>query len=445
MLLRKALRWTVVAVATAVTLCLVVFGLLQTWPGKDFLAAQISRLASNARFTWEINGLGGTVPFDMTAQRLTVTDNEGTWLTLRDVGLDIEPAGLLSKKLHIRLLRVGAWDQARPPSGRSPSLAELLQTPHLPFNLAVDRLVIDRLQLAPPVSGTSVIATLAGGVAFEKGDAHVDLDIHRIDGSPGNVRLALTLAGETPRLSLQLHASDPTGIIADRIFVRTNHVPLALSIDGDGFVSNWHGRLTFSAGPKARADADLALAVSAETALDLSARADVAALLPPALASIIGDRGEIGAACQFRRANPLRPAFVRDRLRHGNRKWRVGGPGAGVAAHLRAELPDLSKLATIAGTDLSGSAVLTAEISGTKQRPVLAADLAASDVEFSGARTKTVAAHIVLTPSGALDDPQTRIAVAGQGRVNAARIVQGGAFVARLGHQIEWSLTECRP
>ena len=54
----------------------------------------------------EFNGLGGTVPFDMTAQRLTVTDNEGTWLTLRDVGLDIDPAGLLSRKLHIRLLRV---------------------------------------------------------------------------------------------------------------------------------------------------------------------------------------------------------------------------------------------------------------------------------------------------------------------------------------------------
>ena len=219
MLLRKALRWTTVAVATAVTLCLVVFGLLQTRPGKDFLAAQISRLASNARFTWGINGLGGTVPFDMTAQRLTVTDNEGTWLTLRDVGLDIDPAGLLSKKLHIRLLRVGAWDQARPPSGPSPSLAELLQTPHLPFNLAVDRLVIERLLLAPPVLGTSVIATLAGGVAFEKGAAHADLDIHRIDGSPGNIRLALTLAGETPKLSLQLHASDPTGIVADRIFV----------------------------------------------------------------------------------------------------------------------------------------------------------------------------------------------------------------------------------
>ena len=68
MLMRKALRWTTVAVATAVALCFVVFGLLQTRPGKDFLAAQISRLASNARFTWEINGLGGTVPFDMTAQ-----------------------------------------------------------------------------------------------------------------------------------------------------------------------------------------------------------------------------------------------------------------------------------------------------------------------------------------------------------------------------------------
>jgi translocation and assembly module TamB len=435
------LRWTVVAVATAVTLCLVVFGLLQTRPGKDFLAAQISRLASNARFTWEINGLGGTVPFDMTAQRLTVTDNEGTWLTLRDVGLNIDPAGLLSKKLHIRLLRVGAWDQARPPSGPSPSLAELLQTPHLPFNLAVDRLVIERLLLAPPVLGTSVIATLAGGVAFEKGAAHAELDIHRIDGLPGNIRLVLTLAGETPKLSLQLHASDPTGIVADRIFVRTDHLPLALSIDGDGFVSNWHGRLTFAAGPKARADADLALAVSAETVLDLSARADVAALLPPALASIIGDRAKLALHANFGEQ------ILLDRLSLATASGTLtgsgafGGPGGGVAAHLRAELPDLAKLPTIAGMGLSGSAVLTAEISGTKQRPVLTADLAASDVEVSGARTKTVAAHIALTPSGALDNPQTRLAADGRGSLNQLAFSKGGAFAARLGHQIEWSLT----
>ena len=40
MLLRKTLRWTAVAVATAVTLCLVVFGLLQTGPGKDFLGPE---------------------------------------------------------------------------------------------------------------------------------------------------------------------------------------------------------------------------------------------------------------------------------------------------------------------------------------------------------------------------------------------------------------------
>ncbi len=185
MLVRKALHWTAIGVATVVALFFITIGLLQTTPGKDFLASRLSRLASNSRFTWAFDGLGGAVPFNMTFRRISVTDDEGTWLTLRDVALDIDPPSLLARKLQITLAHASEWDQARPPSGPPPPLADLLRMLRLPFGMSVDRLQIDRLLLAPPVLGARVAATLAGDVAFRGPTRSAAIDIHRIDGAPG--------------------------------------------------------------------------------------------------------------------------------------------------------------------------------------------------------------------------------------------------------------------
>ena len=228
----------------------------------------------------------------MTFRRIAVTDDEGTWLTLRDVALDIDPAGLYARKLRIRLAKAGEWDQARPPSGQPPPLADLLRMLRLPFGMSVDRLEIDRLLLAPPVLGARVAATLVGDLGFRGPVRNATLDIHRIDGAPGNIALQLTLTGEEPILRLRLHANDPTGLIDDRVFGRTDHLPLTLSLDGNGPLADWHGRLAASASRDAWLNADLALAVSNETALDLSAQGAVAALLPPGVASVVGPCGD---------------------------------------------------------------------------------------------------------------------------------------------------------
>jgi translocation and assembly module TamB len=78
--------------------------------------------------------------------------------------------------------------------------------------------------------------------------AHVTFDLHRIDGSAGNVLLAMELAGATPVLSLRLEAAEPTGILLDRLLGRTDRAPVALSVNGAGPLADWHGRANASAG-----------------------------------------------------------------------------------------------------------------------------------------------------------------------------------------------------
>ena len=436
----KALRRLGLGCVVIAAVLVVAFGLLQTRPGKNLLAAVIARMASTPGSVWNIDRLGGTVPFRMTARKITLSDAAGSWLSLRDIRLDLAAADLLAGRVRVRLARAGEIDQARRPSGPSKPLAEALRVPHLPFAMTVDRLVIDRLALAPPVLGESVVATVAGSLSARGTTAHATLDVHRIDAEPGKIALNMNLSGSEPRLGLRLEASEPTGLVLDRIFGRTDRLPLALSIEGDGPVSDWRGRLTASAGPRARLDADLALAVAKETVVGLSATTDMAPLLPPGLAPLVGDHTTLALHAAFGNRVAI------DRLLFATASGTVtgdaafGGSDDAIAAHLRADLPDFSELAAITGGKPGGSAALTATLSGSERHPTVSADLSASGIRGFGSAADAVAAHLSAKPTGALDDPKTRIAILGRGHVSGLALPKGGALAARIGKRIDWSL-----
>ncbi len=444
-MIKKALNWFASAVAIVVCLFFVGFGLLQTRAGKAAVAAAIARAASSPNSVWAIEGLGGFVPFDMTVRSITLSDPGGVWLTIKDVRLDLDPAALLGEELGLRLVSAAEVYQARSAAGPAQPLANSLRVPHLPIPLTVNRLEIDQLVLGPAMLGTRVVATVVGDLAVQGGSARAHLDIHRIDGSAGKIGLQLTLSGAKPRLGLRFDATDPTGIVDDCIFGRTDHLPLAVSIDGDGPIADWRGRLTASAGSRARLDALVALAVSHNTSVGLSAHAAAASLLPPNLVPLIGDNAKLSLHATFGQETVVDRLSLAAAFGTLAGKGAYGGPSGSVAADLRADLPELSKLESITGGDLHGSAVVTAKVSGSKARPAIRADIDVSSAEISGAAARSVAAEVAVTPTGALDAQPTRFAIDAHGQFAGLALPnglasKGGALAARIGEKITWSL-----
>ena len=131
--------------------------------------------------------------------------------------------------------------------------------------------------------------------------AQIALDLHRTDGSAGSIQLSMELAGATPVLGLRLEASEPTGVLLDRLLGRSDRPPLALSVNGTGLLADWHGQVSASAGALARLDADVTLTVAAETVLGLSGTAAFAPLLPAEFGSLVGDRFTLSLRARFRR------------------------------------------------------------------------------------------------------------------------------------------------
>ena len=155
----KLLRWLGVVVAALAA----VFGMLQTRVGKAWMEREIAQAVTDPDFTVAINGLKGFVPFNMTVEHIEFGDRDGTYLTLRDAGLDISPSALLTGKAHIRSLTIAEVDMAR--SSTAPSTTpfiDYLKVPRLPIPVALDRLSIGKLTLAPPVLGENIAATAEG-------------------------------------------------------------------------------------------------------------------------------------------------------------------------------------------------------------------------------------------------------------------------------------------
>ena len=217
----RAFRWLGAVLGLLIVVMLAAFGLLQTRTGQAWLAKTIAQTVSSPDFAVSVEGLRGFVPFRLQVDRIEIGDRDGIYLTLHDFGLDLSAAELLAGRAHIRSLSFAEIDMAR--SSTAPSttpLTEYLNVPRLPIGVVLDRLSIGRLALAPPVLGESVVFAVEGNARLAGETGHVDLDLHRTDGSAGNVLLAMELAGATPVLGLRLDATEPAGILLDRLLGR---------------------------------------------------------------------------------------------------------------------------------------------------------------------------------------------------------------------------------
>jgi translocation and assembly module TamB len=429
----RVLRWLGAALGLLIVALLAALGLLQTQAGQAWLARTIAQTVSSPDFAVTVEGLSGFVPFRLRADQIDIGDRDGVYLTMHDFELDISAAALLAGRLHIRRLSFAAIEMAR--SSTAPSttpLTEYLRVPHLPVGVIVDRFSVDRLVLAPPVLGDSLVARVEGSARLVGETAEVALDIHRTDDSAGNIVLAMELAGATPVLKLQLAASEPTGVLFDRVLGRTDRAPLALSLNGTGPLADWQGRVVASAGTLAHLDADVTLAVAAQTVLGLSATAAVVPLLPTEFAPLIGDRVVVSLRATLGERIVVDPLSIEIAAGKLTGDGAFGGPENAVAAHLRADVPELAPLQGLVGNQFNGSASLTAVVTGTQSRPMVELGLSGSRIHIGSAGVDRIEAEVSATPTGVLDDPNPRIEFAARGRLDGIVTPEGVAVPPEL-------------
>ncbi|MFC0386404.1 translocation/assembly module TamB domain-containing protein [Muricoccus vinaceus] len=204
----------------------------------SFLERQLETLVPGLR----VEGLSGAWRAAPVAERITLSDAQGIWLTMQEVRLDLAPTALLRGVLRlealdaalVRVERLPVAPTLSPPAGNPPpGQGGLLPAlPDLPVDLSLDHLGVQRLELAEAVLGQAAVFSLTGSAGLEAGRLAADLSLRRLDRE-GSVALNLALAPKANRLNARVELREPEGGLVPTLLGLPQHpVTLELNLDG---------------------------------------------------------------------------------------------------------------------------------------------------------------------------------------------------------------------
>ncbi len=299
--------------------------LLQTDPGRHWIAGRLAAMASGPGSTVTIGALQGRLPFAISLIDVTVADHKGRWLTARRTDIAIDGRALLAGRLDVVDLTVDRLEIVRPPlplpepagataepaSGagipvgpdtahpETPALpaptaaaAAGKVVPALPLPVTVRRLVVDEVALGTGLLGGAPTLLHAEGDARlgeHLGPQRLDLDLSHRDGQPGGGHLHVDYAPDTDRLNLDLAIVEPPGGVLARALRLRDLPAVDFKATGSAPLADWHGSVSAHAGQRAALAGEAAIRRGpGGYRITLQGGGDVTALLPRPWATLIG-------------------------------------------------------------------------------------------------------------------------------------------------------------
>ncbi|MEE4351814.1 MAG: translocation/assembly module TamB domain-containing protein [Desulfatiglans sp.] len=251
--LKKTGKWIALTVALMTIVLLILWGLLQTDVGKQFLAQQISaQLAKKTPFHIKIGKITGPIPFTIRLDRLSISDSLSEWLVVERAFLSWSPASLIRGKISIKEMGAATVRLKRFPDTGKGQKTEKPKTMALPSAISlfhIRSLLLERLYLGESILGSQAVFTVSGrltGDAKEalRGSFHID----RKDGAKELYYIDWSFTGQTrPELQLTVKAQEEKEGLLTRALGLKEAGSVDISLEGSGPISAWSGHLTAGA------------------------------------------------------------------------------------------------------------------------------------------------------------------------------------------------------
>ena len=211
--------------------------------GAGFLTRFLQDSLSEAGREVRISGFRGAISSRARIDRMTIADDEGVWVELRDVTMHWNRAAALRRRIQINELTAAEIELSRLPEGEEGGApapeATPFALPELPVAVNIDELRADRVSIGAPVFGEAVEFSLSGEANIADGEGRAALAAERIDGPRGRFALDAAFSNETRELSLGLELAEEAGGIAARLIGLPDTPELELSVQGDGPLSDF--------------------------------------------------------------------------------------------------------------------------------------------------------------------------------------------------------------
>ena len=239
-------------IATILLLVLVTVAGAQDDQNRDdrsYLTALLEDNLSGAGRDIRIIGFSGALSSRASIQELTIADEDGIWLVLKDVVLNWNRAALLRGRLEVNELTAGVIELPRfpvsEPSGPS-AQARDFKFPDLPVSVDIARIRADRVLLGAPVLGRAVQVKLDGSFVLDDGSGNAKLSIIRTDGARGSLKLDATFDGTKGELSVDLSLSEEKNGITAELLGLPGRPGVEMTIAGTGPLADYSADITLA-------------------------------------------------------------------------------------------------------------------------------------------------------------------------------------------------------
>lgn len=244
----RVVKWLAISLVSLAILIGVGIFVLDTGPGRRFVADQIQALEFETGMKIRVERIEGSIYGRMVLRNFSVSDTKGEFLFSPQMVVDWRPFSYFSNHVDVRSFTAQRMVLRRIPQFKPtlPSNAPLLPD----MNIDIGRLRIDTFVAEAAVSGERRVARLSGTAHIEDGRAQVRFDGVTIAGAGrgGNDRIGLVLDAvpDTNRFDMSLSLDAPIGgVIAAMVGLKQ---PLSVRMNGRGDWKTWNGAFNVDLG-----------------------------------------------------------------------------------------------------------------------------------------------------------------------------------------------------
>ncbi|MFK7753087.1 MAG: translocation/assembly module TamB domain-containing protein [Sedimentitalea sp.] len=245
--------------------------------------------------TIDVTGLSGALSARASIEQITVSDDDGVWLTIRGAVLDWNRLALLRGQFQVNTLRADTIILARAPTPvpSDPELpspeAQPFKLPELPVSIDIGELAVDTLELGEALVGVAAELTLSGAITLADGELAATLAASRLDRPSDRFDLVAGFANETDMITLDLVLAEAANGLVSNTLGLPGRPSLRLSAVGTGPVADFTADLQLATEGTDRLTGQVTLRETDQaTAFQATLGGDVQPLLAPEYRSFFG-------------------------------------------------------------------------------------------------------------------------------------------------------------
>lgn len=251
-------------IAYSLTLCLAMPAMAQDDSG-GLLEGLLESSLSDQNRQISVTGLTGALSSKASIESITIADEDGIWLTIRNAELDWSRLALVRGDFLVNELSAEEIIVTRAPKPAPQELtlpspeAQPFALPELPVSVNIGKIAIGTLNLGEALVGEEAQLTFDGALSLADGALRAEARVARLDRESDRLDLLTGYDNETRQITLDLRLAEAKGGLVSTTLGLPGAPSLLLRAEGVGPVDDFTADLTLASDNAPRLSGRVAL------------------------------------------------------------------------------------------------------------------------------------------------------------------------------------------